>query len=109
MIQHFSAILNKEESLYVAYCPELDVTSQGETIEEAEQNLQEAIKLYIESFGIGDVKRPHPPILTTIPVEVPQTSVHQKKDQPDQHGVKPHARNGISVNGYFRDTAGPKK
>lgn len=45
------AIITKEEEGYVALCPEIDVVSQGNTFEEAKANLQEAVNLYIESFG----------------------------------------------------------
>jgi predicted RNase H-like HicB family nuclease len=46
----FNAIFKKEvEGGYSAFCPELGVASQGETIEEAEANLKEACELYIES------------------------------------------------------------
>ena len=46
----FSGIFQKgPEGGYSAICPELDVASQGETIEEAEANLKEAIELYLES------------------------------------------------------------
>jgi predicted RNase H-like HicB family nuclease len=46
----FSAVFKKEaEGGYSAFCPELGVASQGETIEEAEANLKEACELYIES------------------------------------------------------------
>ncbi len=45
----FSAIVHKEGKWYVSWCPELDIESQGETIEKAiEENLKEAIKLYLE-------------------------------------------------------------
>lgn len=46
-----SAIIRKGEKQYVALCPELDVVSQGYTIEEALSNLQEAVELYIEEMG----------------------------------------------------------
>lgn len=44
----FSAVVTKEEKLYVAFCPELDIASQGKSVEEALENLKEAIELYIE-------------------------------------------------------------
>ena len=47
----FTALITKEEKWYVARCVELGVVSQGETIDEAKNNLQEAVELYIESFG----------------------------------------------------------
>ncbi|RLG51006.1 MAG: type II toxin-antitoxin system HicB family antitoxin [Thermoproteota archaeon] len=37
-----------EEGMYVAWCPELDIASQGETIDKAVENLREAIELYLE-------------------------------------------------------------
>jgi predicted RNase H-like HicB family nuclease len=46
----FSAVYTAEpEGGYSALCPEIGVASQGETIEEAETNLREAVEL----FGIG--------------------------------------------------------
>jgi predicted RNase H-like HicB family nuclease len=51
MIYRFSALITKEGNLYVARCPELDVTSQGEDIEAARSNLREAIELYLETWG----------------------------------------------------------
>jgi predicted RNase H-like HicB family nuclease len=47
-IQNFTAIIEKEDDSYVALCPELDVASQGDSIEEAKKNLQEAIELFFE-------------------------------------------------------------
>ncbi len=46
--QNFTAIIEKEDESYVALCPELDIASQGETIEEAKRNLHEAIELFFE-------------------------------------------------------------
>lgn len=45
-----TAIVRKGEKLFVAYCPEVDVVSQGKTIEEALKNLEEAVELYIEEM-----------------------------------------------------------
>ena len=42
--------INKEDDTYVAVCPELDVASQGETVEEANNNVKEAIILYLNSI-----------------------------------------------------------
>jgi predicted RNase H-like HicB family nuclease len=64
----FSAILWKEGKLQIAWCPELDVASQGKTVEEALGNLREAVELYLED---EDAKIPtgKSPILTTLSVE----------------------------------------
>jgi predicted RNase H-like HicB family nuclease len=46
----FTAIIQKEEELYVATCSEVGTVSQGATIEEALANLKEATELYLEEF-----------------------------------------------------------
>lgn len=51
MLKKFTAVIVKEEKWYVAHCVELGVVTQGKTIEEAQENLKEAVELYIESFG----------------------------------------------------------
>ena len=48
--KHYTGIIVKEETWYIARCPEIEVTTQGRTFEKAKANLQEAIKLYLESF-----------------------------------------------------------
>ncbi len=50
----FTAIIKKGEKQFVALCPELDVASQGPTIETALENLKEAVELYIEEMGVPD-------------------------------------------------------
>jgi predicted RNase H-like HicB family nuclease len=50
----FTAVINKEENWYVAHCVQLEVVSQGKTIEEAQTNLKEAVELYLESFETED-------------------------------------------------------
>ncbi len=50
----FTAIIKKGEKQFVALCPELDVASQGYTIEEAIKNLKEACELYIEEMGVPE-------------------------------------------------------
>lgn len=58
----FTAVLHKEDDLYVAECPEVGTVSQGPTIEEAIQNLKEATELYLEEFPLPGFARP---LLTT--------------------------------------------
>ena len=53
----FTAVLHKEEDLYVAECPEVGTVSQGYTLEEAMINLQEATGLYLEEFALPEVSR----------------------------------------------------
>lgn len=62
----FSAMVQKENGKYVSSCLELDISSQGNTIEEAVSNLKETVELYIEKEDIAlPVKRP---FLTTFKV-----------------------------------------
>jgi predicted RNase H-like HicB family nuclease len=60
--QTFSAVLHKEDDIYVAECPEVGTVSQGATVEEAIENLKEATELYLEEFPLTEVSRT---ILTT--------------------------------------------
>ncbi len=48
-----TAIIHKEEDMYVANCPEVGTASQGKTIEEAIDNLKEATELYLEEFPVN--------------------------------------------------------
>ena len=48
MRNSYTALLQKEGDFYVALCPELDVASQGPTVEEAIANLKEAVELFLE-------------------------------------------------------------
>ena len=62
-----TAVLHREEDLYVAECPEVGTVSQGHTVEEALANLREATELYLEEFPIDDVARP---LVTTFEVAI---------------------------------------
>ncbi len=55
-IQNFTAIIEKENDGYAALCPELDVVSQGNTVEEAKINLQEAIELFFEHASKDEIE-----------------------------------------------------
>jgi predicted RNase H-like HicB family nuclease len=46
--QRLTAILHREEKVYVAECPEVGTVSQGDTVEEALANLREASELFLE-------------------------------------------------------------
>ena len=67
-----SAIIHKEGKWYVSLCPELDVASQGKTIEEAIRNLQEAVELYLEDEDISIPETA--PIITMFEVSYDKTS-----------------------------------
>ncbi len=56
-METLTAVLHKEEDMYVATCPEIGTVSQGETIEIAIKNLKEATELYLEEFPIKEKSR----------------------------------------------------
>lgn len=56
-LQQFMAIIEREGQGYVALCPELDIASQGGTLEEARSNLVEALELFFESADASEVQR----------------------------------------------------
>lgn len=49
----FTAVIHREDNLYVAECVEAGTVSQGETIEDAIVNLKEATELYLEEFPLA--------------------------------------------------------
>lgn len=55
MKQTFTALIHREGDGYVALCPELDVVSQGNTIEESRRNLIEAVELFFESADPSEI------------------------------------------------------
>ena len=66
-----TCLIGREGDGYVSLCPELDIASQGDTIEEARQNLIEAVELFFETAGPSEVQeRLHTEIYVT-PIEVP--------------------------------------
>ncbi len=66
-LKTFSALLHREEDMYVAECPEVGTVSQGVTVEEALGNLKEATELYLEEFPLKEVEKP---LLTTFEVAI---------------------------------------
>ena len=66
MLKRFTAAITREGTWYVARCLEVEVTSQGSTIEEALANLKEALELYFE----GETTVPEAPAPMIAPIEV---------------------------------------
>jgi predicted RNase H-like HicB family nuclease len=52
-----TAIIEREDDVYVALCPELDIASQGPTVETARANLVEALEIFFESADQSEVDR----------------------------------------------------
>ena len=66
-----TAIIEREDDGFVSLCPELDVASQGDSIEEARTNLTEALALFLETADPSEIKeRSHSEVFVTR-VEVP--------------------------------------
>ncbi|MGH9877924.1 MAG: type II toxin-antitoxin system HicB family antitoxin [Nitrososphaerales archaeon] len=66
----FSAVITKEGKWYVALCPELDIASQGKTVEKALSNLKEALELYLADQDVKLPENQESPIVTIIKVQV---------------------------------------
>jgi predicted RNase H-like HicB family nuclease len=56
MTHKLTGIIEKEGDGYVALCPELDIASQGDSVEEARANLQEALELFYETASPQEVR-----------------------------------------------------
>jgi predicted RNase H-like HicB family nuclease len=54
--RQFTAIIEREENGYVSLCPELDIASQGETVEESRNNLIEALELFFETADSSEIE-----------------------------------------------------
>ena len=52
-----TAIIEREDNGYVALCPEVDVASQGDTVDEARNNLKEALELFFETASVIEIRR----------------------------------------------------
>lgn len=57
MQKQMTAIIEREGDGYVSLCPELDIASQGNTIEEARNNLREALELFFETASPQEIEQ----------------------------------------------------
>ncbi|WP_419853727.1 type II toxin-antitoxin system HicB family antitoxin [Candidatus Poriferisodalis sp.] len=55
MNRHLTAIVEREGDGYVALCPQVDVASQGLTVDEARENLAEALTLFFETASASEI------------------------------------------------------
>ena len=56
-LRQFMAIIEREGDSYVALCPELDIASQGSTVEKARRNLAEALELFFKTADASEIQR----------------------------------------------------
>jgi predicted RNase H-like HicB family nuclease len=94
-VRTFTAVIHREDDLYVATCPELGTVSQGTTIENALANLKEATELYLEEFPLPDVGRP---LLTTFEA----TALRQRQSR--QHSSISSQKENGELPGLFADS-----
>ncbi|MBI5895528.1 MAG: type II toxin-antitoxin system HicB family antitoxin [Desulfobacterales bacterium] len=57
MLKQLTVIIEREGDGYVSLCPELDIASQGGSIEEARENLREALELFYELASPEEIKQ----------------------------------------------------
>ena len=55
--KQLTAIIHKEDDIYVSLCPELDIASQGLNIDEAKDNLKEAVELFFECASPEEINQ----------------------------------------------------
>jgi predicted RNase H-like HicB family nuclease len=68
--RHLTAVIEREDNAYVALCPELDIASQGGTIEEARANLVEAVELFFEAASDQEIAQRLRGEVYVTPIEV---------------------------------------
>ncbi len=66
MLKQFTVIIEREGNGYVSLCPELDIASQGDTIDSARKNLREALELFFEFASPEEIhQRAHEEVYVT--------------------------------------------
>ena len=69
-VHQLTGFIEREGDGYVSLCPELDLASQGETIEEARQNLVEALELFFETADPSEIQQRLRSEVYVTPIEV---------------------------------------
>jgi len=65
-MQQYTAVIERDGDWYVALCPELDIASEGKSVEEARRNLIEAIELFFETASPSEIQeRTHTEVFVT--------------------------------------------
>ena len=55
--RRLTAVIERDGNGYVALCPELDIASQGDTVEESQHDLQEAVQLFLEEASPSEIRQ----------------------------------------------------
>lgn len=69
--QRLTAIIEREDDGFVALCPELDIASQGSSIEDARTNLVESLTLFFENASPSEIDRRFRSEVFITQIEVP--------------------------------------
>lgn len=56
MTKTFTAAIHREGDTYVSLCPELDIASQGDSVDQARDNLREAVELFLETASPQEIE-----------------------------------------------------
>lgn len=85
MTRQWTAIIRREGEGYVSLCPELDIASQGGTVTEARDNLQEALALFFETASPAEIERRSRDEVHVTRVEVPGRMIERRaaEEEPD--------------------------
>ena len=67
---NLTAVIEREDDGYVALCPEIDVASQGSSVDEARANLREAVELFFETASDAEIAQRLPSEIRVEPLEV---------------------------------------
>ena len=83
-VRRLTAVIYREDDRYVSFCPELDVASQGESMEEASANLREAVELVIENASASEIEARlrREVYVTTLEVTAGTQTTHPRKRRP---------------------------
>ena len=71
MLRRLTALIERQEDVYLALCPEYDIASQGDSLEEARANLAEALSLFFETADASEIDRRSQSDLFITHIEVP--------------------------------------
>jgi predicted RNase H-like HicB family nuclease len=69
-LRRLTGLIERDGDGYVALCPDLDIASQGDSIEEARSNLVEAVELFFETASPAEVSERLRGELYVTPIEV---------------------------------------
>ena len=69
----FTVVVIPEQGQFASWCPELEIASQGDTVDEAIANIKEALELRIEGLSEKQLKeiKKHKSIMTTVKIPIP--------------------------------------